>query len=58
MAIYTVLVTVRLVADSESDAYRYIRHTLTQGKNDRPPLEHVDSEVIETQDDDDGKEMA
>jgi hypothetical protein len=44
--IYTVLVTVKLAADSKQEAYGFIRHALDGAK--KALIVHLDSEVIET----------
>jgi mannose-1-phosphate guanylyltransferase len=46
---YTVLVTVKVSADSEHEAYGFIQHALDHAK--KAEIVHIDSEVIETKPD-------
>jgi len=59
MRIYTVNVTLDIVAGSESDAYRQIRNMLKRGSGGVDySCEHIDSEVISSRaDDDNDKEI-
>ena len=43
---YTVLVTVQVSAESQSEAYYFIRHALAAAK--KQEVTHLDAEVIET----------
>ena len=54
MPMYTVLVHVKVCGESESDAYRTIRAACKGSKIQE--IEHVDSEVIETEPDDEGRD--
>lgn len=47
--IYTVLVTVKIAADTRNEAYRFIRHALDNAR--KAEIVHVDSEVIAECDD-------
>jgi hypothetical protein len=46
MPLYTVLVTVKVSAESKHEAYGFIRHALDHAK--KAEILHIDSEVIET----------
>jgi len=44
--LYEILTTVRVYAETPSDAYSYVRHALEHAK--KAEIEHVDSEIVET----------
>jgi len=50
MPTYTVLVTVKLHGENQHEAYEYIRHAIDNAK--KADIEHMDSEVVETEPDD------
>jgi len=47
--LYTVLVTVKVAADSEHEAYGYIQHALDNAR--KQEVVYEDAEVINTEDD-------
>lgn len=51
MPTYTVQVTVKLHAEDAHEAYGYIRHAVDNAK--KADIEHLDSEVLETERDED-----
>jgi len=51
MPTYTVMVTVKVSADNDREAFAFIRHAVDNAK--KADIEHLDSEVIETEADED-----
>ena len=51
MPYYTVNVIVKVYAESEHEAYHFVKHGLSCAK--KQELEYVDAEVMETEPDDD-----
>ena len=56
MPLYTVLVTVKISADDPREAYTFIRHAIDNAK--KADIEHMDSEVVETEPDADDEPPA
>ncbi len=56
MPTYTVQVTVKLHTETQHEAYDYIKHAINNAK--KADIEHIDSEVIESEPDEDNEHPA